>query len=44
MLEDGTILHCGTHEELLEKSETYRDIYDSQMKSGAYMEGGAANE
>ena len=44
VLEEGTILHCGTHEELLEKSETYRDIYDSQMKSGAYMEGGAANE
>lgn len=44
VLEDGTILHCGTHEELLQCSETYRDIYDSQMKSGAYMEGGAANE
>ena len=44
VLEDGTILHCGTHEELLQCSETYRDIYDSQMKSGAYMEGGAAHE
>lgn len=44
VLEDGTILHCGTHEELLQSSETYRDIYDSQMKSGAYMEGGAAHE
>ncbi len=44
VLEEGTILHCGTHEELLKCSETYRDIYDSQMKSGAYMEGGAANE
>ncbi len=44
VLEEGTILHCGTHEELLQCSETYRDIYDSQMKSGAYMEGGAANE
>ncbi len=44
VLEDGTILHCGTHDELLKCSETYRDIYDSQMKSGAYMEGGAANE
>ena len=40
VLEEGTILHCGTHEELLQCSETYRDIYDSQMKSGAYMEGG----
>ena len=44
VLEDGTILHCGTHEELLQCSETYRDIYDSQMKSGAYMGGGAAHE
>ena len=44
VLEEGTILHCGTHEELLQCSETYRDIYDSQMKSGAYMEGGAAHE
>ncbi|MDD6035142.1 MAG: ABC transporter ATP-binding protein [Lachnospiraceae bacterium] len=44
VLEEGTILHCGTHEELLQCSATYRDIYDSQMKSGAYMEGGAANE
>lgn len=40
---DGTILHCGTHQELMRESSTYRDIYDSQMKSGAYagtMEGG----
>lgn len=44
VLEEGTILHCGAHEELLQCSETYRDIYDSQMKSGAYMEGGVANE
>ncbi len=44
VLEEGTILHCGTHDELLKCSETYRDIYDSQMKSGAYMEGGAAHE
>ncbi len=44
VLEEGTILHCGTHDELLQCSETYRDIYDSQMKSGAYMEGGAAHE
>lgn len=44
VLEEGTILHCGTHEELLQCSPTYRDIYDSQMKSGAYMEGGAAHE
>jgi len=28
----------------LRSSETYREIYVSQMKTGAYMEGGAANE
>lgn len=33
---DGSIRHCGTHEELMQTSDTYRDIYDSQMKSGAY--------
>ncbi len=34
---DGVIKYCGTHEELLKVSDTYRDIYDSQMKSGAYI-------
>ena len=32
---DGSILHCAPHEELLRVSETYRSIYDSQMRSGA---------
>lgn len=41
VIEDGTIHHCAPHEELLKVSATYRDIYDSQMKSGAYQEGGA---
>ena len=36
--DDGTICHCGTHEQLLKISDTYRSIYDSQMKSGAYIE------
>lgn len=44
VIEDGTIYHCASHEELLKISNTYRDIYDSQMKSGAYQEGGIANE
>lgn len=30
---DGTIIHCDSHEELLKKSATYRDIYESQMQS-----------
>lgn len=25
--EDGTVIHCGTHQELLQQSETYRKIY-----------------
>lgn len=31
VLEHGEIAACGTHEELLKTSKTYRDIYDSQM-------------
>lgn len=31
---DGTIRYCGKHQELLEMSETYRNIYDSQMRAG----------
>jgi len=29
---DGTVIHCAPHEELLEISPTYREIYDSQFK------------
>ena len=31
VLSDGGIEACGTHEELMRSSRTYRDIYDSQM-------------
>ena len=34
---DGTIIHCAPHEELLKISETYRDICDSQIRSGALL-------
>ena len=44
VIEDGTIRYCAPHDELLKCSEVYRAIYDSQMKSGAYAEGGAKNE
>lgn len=44
VIENGVISACDTHENLLKTSDTYREIYSSQMKSGAYMEGGAANE
>ena len=32
--EDGTIRHIGTHEQLLQESETYRDIVSSQNRNG----------
>ena len=32
VIENGTIRDCGSHEELMQCSETYRDIYRSQMK------------
>lgn len=31
VLENGSISACGTHEQLMNSSMTYRDIYDSQM-------------
>jgi ATP-binding cassette subfamily B protein len=31
VLEEGRIVGRGTHEELLESSETYREIVDSQI-------------
>ena len=39
VIENGTVSACGSHEELMASSETYRDIYASQMKNG-----GGANE
>ena len=38
VIEDGTIRHCAPHDVLMRESETYRDIYASQMERG-----GAAN-
>ena len=32
VLENGTVRDLGTHDELMKTSETYRDIYRSQMK------------
>lgn len=34
VLDDGKVESFGTHEELLSKSEIYRDVYESQMKGG----------
>nr|AGS53404.1 ABC transporter-like protein [uncultured bacterium contig00025] len=35
VIHDGEVAAVGTHDELLENSEIYRDIYDSQMGLGA---------
>ncbi|MGN0312911.1 MAG: ABC transporter ATP-binding protein [Lachnospiraceae bacterium] len=32
VLAEGTIVDVGTHEELMQRCNTYRDIYDSQME------------
>ena len=34
VLDDGKVESFGTHEELLKKSEIYRDVYESQTKGG----------
>ena len=33
VIENGTIKDCASHDELMRTSETYRDIYNSQMKN-----------
>ena len=42
VIEKGSIVACDTHEELLKNCDTYKEIYSSQMRSGAYREGGEA--
>jgi ATP-binding cassette subfamily B protein len=38
VIDDGKIAACGSHSELMEKSDIYRDIYDSQLKSGGELD------
>ena len=38
VLDGGTIAASGTHEELMESSPIYRDIYESQLKRGESIE------
>ena len=38
VLDGGTIAACGTHDELMETSPIYRDIYESQLKRGESIE------
>lgn len=43
VLNNGVVDGFGTHEELLENNEIYRDVYESQTKgSGDFDEGGVA--
>ena len=43
-LDNGKIMACGNHNELLENSQIYREIYEAQTKSKASekTEGGEA--
>lgn len=41
VLEDGRVVACGTHQELLAGSPIYREIYESQMEHGAVSHGAA---
>lgn len=43
VIENGTIKDCGTHDELMATSSTYREIYASQMKQTS-EEGVSAHE
>ena len=40
VLDDGELVGCGTHEELLESCEVYREIHESQFRND-HAEGGA---
>ncbi len=41
VLDDGQIVAQGTHEDLMSTSDVYRDIYESQMETGAVVYGAA---
>ena len=38
VMDNGRITDCGTHEELLEKSEIYREVYEEQTNGGDFDE------
>ena len=38
VLDGGKIIACGKHEELLQSSEVYREIYEAQTKGKAQEE------
>jgi len=37
VIENGTVKDCASHAVLMETSETYRDIYNSQMRNGGEL-------
>ena len=42
-MEDGEINGFGTHDELLENNEIYRDVYESQMQGSGDFDEEVAN-
>lgn len=38
VIDNGTVTHCAPHDELMRVSDTYRDIYASQMRSADQTE------
>ena len=38
VIDDGRIIDIGSHEELMKKSEIYREVYESQNKGGVIGE------
>lgn len=39
VIENGRIAACGNHDELINNSEIYQDIYNSQLKNGGDIDG-----
>ena len=37
VIENGTIIACASHDELMNSCETYKDIYNSQMQNGGVV-------
>ena len=42
VMDDGALVGCGTHEQLLNSCEIYREIYESQFKKEDALKGGKA--
>ena len=34
VMDEGKVVDIGTHEELMERSRIYREVYESQMEGG----------